>query len=97
MKIIKFKMLCRKGILIIFLFSDPFCQPEDDDFVDAVQENEKGWIGCKKRSKVWNHFLLDELKRNRVKCKRCPIILDYLSATTKMWRHMEIYHATIKV
>ena len=93
----KLRMLCRKYILMIFLFSDPFCQPEDDDFVDAVQENEKGWIGCKKRSRVWNHFLLDELKRNRVKCKRCPIILDYISATTNMWRHMEIYHATVKV
>ena len=83
---------------MIFLFSDPFSQPEEDDFVDVVQENEKEWIGCKKRSKVWSHFLLDKLKRNRVKCKRCPITLEYISSTSNMWRHMERSHkATIKV
>ena len=76
-----------------FLFSDPFSEIEDD-FVDAVKEYKikNGWMGCRRRSKVWSHFLLDKLNRNRVKCKKCKMILEYVSSTTNMRRHMKRKH-----
>ena len=43
------------------------------------------WIECKKRSEVWKYFLIDKNDKHRVKCKKCPTILKYLSSTTSMY------------
>ena len=50
------------------------------------------WVQCEKRSDVWKHFLIDKNNKKRVKCKKCPMILEYVSSTTNMWRHMERAH-----
>ena len=50
------------------------------------------WVQCEKRSDVWKHFLIDKNNKTRVKCKKFPIILEYVSSTTNMWRHMERAH-----